>query len=487
MQVARSSGLPLLFLMLGFSVSSSSSAAPEDTDAHGETKHNQPPVSVWGSDVSLLPTQYPQGNWLALQGPVRGNEPRVLVRIAGHEIDAVLDTGAMTSLMSRPLAKRLGLEERTRKSKSVMLMDSHGDTAKGHRLAIPLVSMQKHEWVDAEFLVFGEQPELLLIGADLLQDVDILLAAEEGWIGLFEAGQAPALPNQVVIPVERERRQLNVQAAAKNTRKHLIPFSLVVDTGATHTSVPALTGINHGLAADLSYAVQTRAVGGEQESRGRFVLDPLFVGKSHHDVGLVLALASTIQNGEGEALLGNDVLMRNYTLISFQKEELRFAPSPPRPAYRILGPAGARCEKSKRPERACLQVRLDTPATLDARPDALPGICLAVDADPVYAGRSMELTITARDERGRDLFAGGVLQALVTVGPHGLQKCFPLWPHLAHLGLNAKSRLSLRWVRGEGFRWSCDAEQTECLAFTGPVATLPKKPSISTEVTGVLE
>ena len=482
---ALTSGLASFCLTLSLLASAPGLAAPARSDGKLSPGTELPPVSPLGSDMSLLPTRYPQGNWLKLQGPVRGGEPRVRIRIAGKEVNAVLDTGAMTSLMSRPMAKRLGLEERIRTSRAVTVMDSHGDTAKGYRVSIPHVAMRKHEWLDADFLVFGEQPDLLLIGADLLQDVDILLAAEEGWVGLFDAGQTPQLPNQVVIPVKRERRQLSVPAAATNTRQMLVPFSLIVDTGATHTSVPAWTGINKGLAADLAYAVQTLSVGGEQESRGRFVLDPLMLGKGHHEVGLVLALASTIQNGEGEALLGNDVLLRNYTLISFRSEEIRFSPAPKRPPHRTLGPGGVRCKSGALTRRACLQVRLDTRETMDAQPDGLSGICLAIDASPVYAGRTLELTITASDGDGRELFAGGVLRASITVGPDGLQKCFPLGAHLVHLGLTAKSHLSLRWVRAEDFRWPCDAEQTECLSFTGPMAALPASPAVRPGKTGV--
>lgn len=444
-----------------------------------------PPVSALGSDVSELPILYPDGNWLPLDGPARAMEPRVRVSLNGRQVIAVLDTGAMTSLMSQPMAEKLGLAHLVRAGKSVKVMDSHGEMALGHRVAVPRVSLRRHEWVNAEFLVFGVQPDLLLIGADLLQDVDILLAAEEGWVGLFDGGRAPELPNEVVIPVRKTRRQLNVAAFARSARHALVPFTLVVDSGATHTSVPAWTGINSGLPADLKYAVQTISVGGAQEARGRFVLDPLWLGPAMHKVGLVLALPSTIHNGEGEALLGNDVLLRNLTLISFQKEEVRVVPSPARPPYRVLGPGGVRCPNSTRPEKACLEVRLDTPADVQPRPDALPGICLAVDAAPAYAGQSLELTITALDEKDREIFAGGVLRALVTVGSQGLQKCFPLWPHLAHLGLKADSRLSLRWVRGEGFRWPCDAEQTECLAFTGPMAPLPTKASVATEFSGI--
>ena len=59
--------------------------------------------------------------------------------------------------------------------------------------------------------------------------------------------------------------------------------------------------------------------------------------------GKVLAIGSTLDSQGGLGLLGNDVMMRQHTLLSFQRAEMRLKTAPQRPPARSRGPGGAAC------------------------------------------------------------------------------------------------------------------------------------------------
>lgn len=447
-----------------------SAAARAPHAARGEL----PAPSPHGSDISTLPSLHPHGAWLPIEAPLLSMQLLTRVKVNGVHTVATLDTGAMSTLMSVPMAMKLGvLSELTPKGREVRALDAHGEVLRGERVHLGELAIGAHRWVDATVIVIGMQPDLFLVGADLLKDVDLYVAADEGLVGLFEPGQAPKDERDVVIRLERGERQLTVLASAPAAKGADVGFSLIVDTGASGTTVPVMTGVNGGLPADLAYLSKTLAVGGEQENRGRFVLAPLKLGPNATAVGSVLAMSSTMQGGEGLGLLGNDVLMRYHSVISFRDGELRLKRPAPRPSFRELGPGGARCAAKSGDERPCIEVQLRSPGDKELPEDSLEDLCLQVDVAPVYAGRTLELALTAEDKGGRQLFNGGALRAYLTVGKDGVSSCFSLWRQLERLGLDDKTRLSLRWVRTEGVIWPCDPLKTECLSFTGPLAKLP--------------
>jgi hypothetical protein len=429
-----------------------------------------PRVSALGSDVSELPRLYPNGEWLPIEAPLLSMQLIVKVTVNGRSMPAILDTGAMGTTMSEPVAKRLGvLSADTPRGMPVRAVDAHGDVIMGEKIQVDALELGARRFKGIQATVLGQAPDLFLIGADVLADVDLYLAADEGLVGIFPPGAAPRRSDDVVVPLQAGPRQLVVKAAAVGRDGQSTTFDFLVDSGAWNSSVPTMVGVNAGFPADLAYASTTVGVAGEQEARGRFVLDPLRLGPGQAPVGRVLALSSSIDRGEGFGLLGNDVLMRFHSIISFRDAQLRLRPLPRRSAERLAGPGGVRCGADGR--APCVAVKL-APSTMAPAPDDWPGVCLQVDVDAVYAGQTLELAITAEDDAAVSLFNGGAIRAYVSADSGGAHHCFPLWPQMQRLGLTKDSRLTLRWVRTEGVRWPCDPMKTRCVSFTGPLAKL---------------
>jgi hypothetical protein len=442
---------------------SSSSSAPRLATA-------TPRVSALGSDVSDLPRLYPNGEWLPIEAPLLSMQLIVKVTVNGRSMPAILDTGAMGTTMSEPVAQRLGvLAADTPRGMPVRAVDAHGDVIFGEKVQVDALEIGARRFKGVQVTVLGQAPDLFLIGADVLADVDLFIAADEGLVGIFPPGAAPRRNDDVVVRLQPGPRQLVVKAAAVGRNGQSTTFDFLLDSGAWNSSVPTMVGVNAGFPADLAYASTTVGVAGEQEARGRFVLDPLRLGPGQAPVGRVLALSSTIDRGEGFGLLGNDVLMRFHSIISFRDAELRLRPLARRGAERFAGPGGVRCGADGR--APCVAVKLAT-STMAPAPEDWPGVCLQVDVDAAYAGQTLELAITAEDERAVSLFNGGAIRAYVSADQEGAHHCFPLWPQMQRLGLTKDSRLTLRWVRTEGVRWPCDPMKTRCVSFTGPLAKL---------------
>jgi predicted aspartyl protease len=299
-----------------------------------------PAMSGLGSDVSDLPRLYPNGEWLPIEAPLLSMQLIVNVGVNGRAVPAILDTGAMGTTMSEPMAIRLGvLSDDTPKGMPVRAVDAHGDVIFGEKVQLGSLELGHRRFNAVNVTVLGNSPDLFLIGADVLADVDLFIAADEGIVGIFPAGTAPRRTGDVVVPLKAGDRQLVVAGTAVGREK--ARFEFLVDTGAWNTSVPAIVGVNAGIPADLAYSSITVGVAGEQEARGRFVMAPLLLGAAEVPVGRVLAVSSTIDGGEGFGLLGNDVLMRFHTIISFRSAELRFRPLPERRHERVAGPVFA--------------------------------------------------------------------------------------------------------------------------------------------------
>lgn len=434
----------------------------------------EPRVSAKGSDLSDLPQLYPDGDWLPIEAPILSMAVTARVMVNGEWTTATLDTGAMGTTMSGPMADQLGLFEGGKRGRRIVATDAHGQQIQGEKIALGEVGLGRHRWVDVEVTVLGDQPDLFLVGADVLRDVDLLLAADEGLVGVFPAGRGPAERDDRVVKVAVSERQLLATGSAASVAGKAVTFPLIIDTGAWNTSVPLLTGINGGLPADTRFEAVTVAVGGEQTNRGRFVLDPLRLDGA--PVGRVLAIGSTMRSGPGDpsggmGLLGNDVLMRHHTLISFERGELRLRPLPARPAQRSRGPGGARCAAEGQ-AAPCVAVSLVEKPDDRYEISDLPGVCLKVDVDPVYSGKTLELAITAQ---APDAMNGGAIRAFLTANDDGAHACFHVWRQLEDLGIGAGTPLSLRWVRTENVQWPCDPMKTRCITFTGPLAKLSIK------------
>lgn len=392
--------------------------------------------------------------------------------VNGRKATAVLDTGAMSTVMSVPVAVSLGLVGHyTPKGTRVRVLDAHGDTLQGERLPLGIIDIGGHRFTDVNVLVIGDHPELFLVGHDVLQHVDLYIAGEQGLLGLFDAGTAPPLPGAARVSLERGERQLQVRGVARSAQGSAVRFPLIVDTGASFTTVPALVGVNGGLPADLRFQSRTFAVGGENQNRGRFVLDPLRLGPEQVSAGRVFALASLMQKGEGPGLLGNDVFMGHHTVISHKRGALLLLPLDVPPPSRSAVVRG-----TKETTRPCVAVGLETVPWAKGSGIILPPrVCLRTQIGDDFAGKTVQLLVTARDGQNRPLFGGGGLTLSVTVGPEGYENCVPLMPELAALGVDERASVELRWVRSEGFEWPCAPELTHCMSFTGPLAPAPRR------------
>ena len=444
------------------------------SEARLEQTAREPRVSANGSDLSDLPQLYPDGDWLPIDAPLLSMAVIAQVTVNGTKAVATLDTGAMGTTMSQPVAEALGVFDNGRRGRRVTATDAHGQQLTGEKIALGEVGIGRHRWVDVEVTVLGDQPDLFLIGADVLRDVDLFLAADEGLVGVFAAGHGPAEPGDRVIAVSASDRQLVATGCAANVAGKEVTFPLIVDTGAWNTSVPLLTGINGGLPADTTFEAVTVAVGGEQTNRGRFVLDPLKLGGVA--VGRVLAIGSTMRSGPSEpsgglGLLGNDVLMRHHAMISFQRGEIRIRPLTPRRAERSRGPGGVRCTADGQ-QAPCISVALVAKPEDSYEAGDLAGVCLRVDVSPLFAGKTIELAITGQSP---DLMNGGAIRAFLTANDDGARACFHVWRQFENLGIGAGTPLALRWVRTENVHWPCDPMKTRCVTFTGPLAKPPAK------------
>jgi predicted aspartyl protease len=442
--------VPLLASLAFLALASSSSGQSVD-------ERVLPATTPLGSDSAASPARYPNADWLPLEGPLLSGQLVVTVEIDGKSVRAILDTGSMVSVISEPFMRELELVvEKTGSS----VQDAHGEKVEGRRTSARLLQIGRRVFNDVSMLVFGEQPFRLLLGADVLHRLDLVVAADEGLLGVFDAGAAPVDDSAMIVPLTPMRTLFTVTGRA-NGRRGTATFPLLIDTGASLTAVPARSGMAAGLPADLSFSSMTVSMGGHQEMRGRFVLDPLVLEPTGVVIPRVFAHAGVIDGGGSFGLLGNDVLFRFRTTISFARQMLLFVPLARRPAHRPRGPDGVTCDD------ACVTVALrrqvpDGAAVENTRSDR----CLSARVSRAFAGRTVEMAILGFTTDGTQLPGG--IRVLTTVGPAGIDECLALplgmaktWPDDA--------ALSIQHLRTEAVRWSCDPLATHCVQFTGPL------------------
>jgi predicted aspartyl protease len=408
-----------------------------------------------GGDRSTLPERFPDGDWIPLLGPIGSFTVQVEVVVNGERAMATLDTGAQATSIPWPVAKRAGVI--VDEEPSVRVIDAHGNEIRTPRGTANKIRFGGQTFREVRVLVVGEDERTFLIGMDVLRKYELDLAPMEGLVGLFRRPIPPHDDDRVVrAQVGEEGDQLFVQSAARGASGP-VEMELLVDTGATLTSVPVFVGVAGGLPAAVHGENKMLALSGEETSRGRFVLDPLVLDGI--DVGRVAAVPHHSDGGLGHGLLGNDVLLRDQTIIRPRAGEIAFRTTPVPPATRARGPEGQRCEFD-----ACISVAMKPPDDDDLLAFGQP--CLEVYVAPAYHGRTVELLITTADADD-DPLAGGRLRVTTSVGAEGVQQCYRLWPDLYRRGLSADTALSLRFVRTEGVVWTCDPMETACVTFSG--------------------
>jgi clan AA aspartic protease (TIGR02281 family) len=189
-------------------------------------------VDVDGSEVADVKDAHADAIWLPLQQPLLQHSLDVVVLVDGQPVVATLDTGAMVTAMSSTLAQRLGLAERVAQSTDHMpITDAHGQAGQASRVLVSTLGFAQ-QWIDnAAVWVFPSERETFLIGMDHLQRYDLYLVVDQGYVGLFPAGQGPKDDDDTVIPLIAGERSLQVRARAPGARG-TAEATMVVDTGA---------------------------------------------------------------------------------------------------------------------------------------------------------------------------------------------------------------------------------------------------------------
>jgi hypothetical protein len=307
---------------------------------------------------------------------------------------------------------------------------------------------------------------VFLVGYTVLSRLDLYIAAEQSLVGVFAAGQAP-LDGFTAIAANTTPSSMWVelhapgQAGGKTTD---VAVPMLVDTGAFSSVVPMQLGARAGLPVDLGFSVTTVSASGENEDRGRFMAANATLGSERIGVGRIIAIPGTVDLGEAMGLLGNDVLFRQHTVVSPSRALMAVKAAPLWPSQRSRGPGGVVCGTAASPA-PCVSVQvMALPPGTDDGTDDLPGVCLQIDVDAAYVGRTVEMAITAADS---SVFGGGAIEAFLSVGDDGAHHCFRLWKGLSRLGFSAATPLSVRWFRAENARFPCDPLSTRCLLFSG--------------------
>jgi clan AA aspartic protease (TIGR02281 family) len=412
----------------------------------------QPTQSANGGDVPLLPALHPHAQWLPIRGLLAAAQPMVEVVINGTKMEALLDTGAQQTLLSKPVAARLGMD--LTYAENGWIKDAHGDLSTSSVVVLEGLQLGLIRVENIPALVAGDHEDLVLIGMDVLHQYDVLFALDEGMIGLFKGGEGPRLPGAVDVTAHGDDTQMRVFAEVDGQRG-TAQFELVIDSGANATTLPSRPLMEVQAGSDVNYKNVTQAVVGERTTSGMFDVQ-LRLNDVH--AGRVIGHPSV-----GGGLLGTDVLMRHRTLVSNKSHQLQFSPIQLQRNQRNLGPSGGACE-------GCISVTMaPIPAGEPARPGRYADVCLQVDVDQAYRGQTMELLLLHEALQR----VGMRMSAFLTVGDNGFHHCFALWDDLRLLGVTPTSTWSIQWVRTEGIRWPCDPMREHCMMFHGPLHNDP--------------
>jgi predicted aspartyl protease len=246
--------------------------------------------------------------WLPLLGPPGQRRVEVVVLLDGQPTRAILDTGAMTSAISLSLAQRLGLSA---EEKTVGVVDAHGTVTRAQIAVLDSIALGR-QWIDdVEVLVVPREQELVLIGYDVLRYFDIILAHDEGVVGLLPPGRAPTTGTVVPVWLDKTGRALHVDVDVDGQTDRA-RATLIVDTGADGTAFPSAPAMLAGVDVDLRFRSTTVGVASTKEEPGRYALRPLRA--SGVELGNVLAWEGLSDDGTS-GLLGNDVLLSHRTTI----------------------------------------------------------------------------------------------------------------------------------------------------------------------------
>ncbi len=356
-------------------------------------------------DTATLPTKYPEGTWLPLE--MAGLRLRTTVIINGAPVSLLVDTGAATTVLNTTAAHAAGLDAPLVVHHPQKTKDATGLVIEGYLANIAAVVLGPVRVKDVyAFLIPSTNDEIGLLGYDVLANVDLYFAFDEGLVGVFAPGKGPMPP-----------RAKNVKIATTSAAVIPVPFdesgrntaNFILDTGSPVTTLEDARGDGFGLPVDPRFQTRFTGVGERQVNiKGGYAVQHFTLGKERVDIGPVTALRADI------SLLGNDVTLRHRTLLSSERATLSLSPLPIRPATRTLGPDGKACTDQLGRGGPCAKVGVDVKDN---------ATCLKVDIDGVWAGRVVEGVVDVINKDGDSALGGGFVAFEAKVPKEGIHAC----------------------------------------------------------------
>jgi predicted aspartyl protease len=408
-----------------------------------------------GYDRHDLKARYPEADVLPLIDDRHHDALAVAVVMAGHEIVGEVDTGAGQTSLGEVEARAIGLLRQAPVGE-IKVSNRLGDSE-----LCPLyeTSLTIGRWRFPSFRVavtpgVSAKP---LIGIDVLQHVDLLLAEDVNALLLFEPG---ALDAVILAEDEDHERELEV-LVGRYGRPHVYvwheqpggrlsrPLLFTIDTGASQTTLPWAWLQEAEPVAEVTVTTF-------KSKRRRTLYDPgaIVLGRA----GLRVAPMVVGGTPQPPGLLGMDVLRERRAALSMRSRSLRVFPRPRRPATRLLGPGGASCNRGG--ERVpCLATRID-------RDDE--GAALCVVTGPPWRGRRLGLKHVGEGPDGHSLWAGGGSTLYLQPSAPWDESCFSMPSKLATSPRWRESRLELTWVFAPA-PWPCDRGEARRGSYRAPL------------------
>ncbi len=405
--------------------------------------HAAEPRMDAGGDVVDLPRRKPGAAWLPIDLS-QGLRLRFPVRIQGHELTAIIDTGAYITTISASASHALGLDAASVSHRMVTSFDINHKKIEHYRVHLGTVELGD---IHLEGLEADVVPRLadcdILLGFEVLFSTDLLFALDEGLLGVFPAGKGTLTARDSVVRISVRDRAF---AALPLDDSGRITAVMLIDTGAPHSTLDPVVADPAAVPLDHRFA---RAIAGfdgtGKASKGAYVLPHFRLGRERVDVGPVLA------DQAYESILGNDVLMRHRTLLASHHAELRFAPMPIRPAFRTHGPDGAACAGK------CVE------AAVEQR-GGVP--CLRLRVGKAWGNKHVLALVDVLDDDGASAVSGGFFIYELAVPAAGTSTCGDPDGVLRTFGVKPGAPVSLlRFHVPSAAGRSCG--QSGCLSFTG--------------------
>ncbi len=377
-------------------------AAPAPPQRMPAAPVEEPPLDDDGYDLQTLPARAPGGDWLPLVNDEPASGLYIGVRINGIDVTAELDTGSSSILMGAATAQRLGI---VRDDRVVGDVEVHAfdETTRGRVYWAPL---NVGSWrVEQASISVIAQDIGVLIGCSILSQFDLYIAPDEGLVGLFQPGQAPAPRDAFHIEMRRDAFDTPVILGGTSGQ---LPVWFTLDTGAATSVVPAAwvrgrPAVATGLMATIH----------GQGERARFDIGPLSMGSPAVDVGVTFPSATG-----ASANIGLDVLRRFHTRLSPSRGRLSLGQRPRAPAWRTPGAGGAACTQNKQ-KTPCISVSLQAGSTTTP-----PQLCATLG--PAAPTGQVALEVTARHADGSAAWGGGWATLYVPAGRGWRTTCHTL-------------------------------------------------------------